>query len=157
MLHGTLELAAGSGVTVSGSGSNTLVLSGSQDAINALLAGGVTYQGEQDFNGQDALTMVTNDLGNTGSGGPLSDTDVLPIEVEPVNDAPVTQVPGSLQVKEDGSLSLTGISVKDVDAGSAPISMVLRVEHGVLTLLGAAGAVSVQGGDQRGDPGRVAR
>nr|WP_277615446.1 type I secretion C-terminal target domain-containing protein [Aeromonas caviae] len=89
--------------------------------------------------------MVTNDLGNTGSGGPLSDTDVLPIEVEPVNDAPVTQVPGSLQVKEDGSLSLTGISVKDVDAGSAPISMVLRVEHGVLTLLGAAGAVSVQG------------
>ena len=145
VLHGTLELAAGSGVTVSGSGSNTLVLSGSQDAINALLAGGVTYQGEQDFNGQDALTMVTNDLGNTGSGGPLSDTDVLPIEVEPVNDAPVTQVPGSLQVKEDGSLSLTGISVKDVDAGSAPISMVLRVEHGVLTLLGAAGAVSVQG------------
>ncbi|MFQ2514490.1 retention module-containing protein [Aeromonas caviae] len=145
VLHGTLELAAGSGVTVSGSGSNTLVLSGSQDAINALLAGGVTYQGEQDFNGQDALTMVTNDLGNTGSGGPLSDTDVLPIEVEPVNDAPVTQVPGSLKVKEDGSLSLTGISVKDVDAGSAPISMVLRVEHGVLTLLGAAGAVSVQG------------
>ncbi|MDX7790104.1 retention module-containing protein [Aeromonas caviae] len=145
VLHGTLELAAGSGVTVSGSGSNTLVLSGSQDAINALLAGGVTYQGEQDFNGQDALTMVTNDLGNTGSGGSLSDTDVLPIEVEPVNDAPVTQVPGSLQVKEDGSLSLTGISVKDVDAGSAPISMVLRVEHGVLTLLGAAGAVSVQG------------
>ncbi|MFM5652518.1 retention module-containing protein [Aeromonas caviae] len=145
VLHGTLELVAGSGVTVSGSCSNTLVLSGSQDAINALLAGGVTYQGEQDFNGQDALTMVTNDLGNTGSGGPLSDTDVLPIEVEPVNDAPVTQVPGSLQVKEDGSLSLTGISVKDVDAGSAPISMVLRVEHGVLTLLGAAGAVSVQG------------
>ncbi len=145
VLHGTLELAAGSGVTVSGSGSNTLVLSGSQDAINALLAGGVTYQGEQDFNGQDALTMVTNDLGNTGSGGPLSDTDVLPIEVEPLNDAPVTQVPGSLQVKEDGSLSLTGISVKDVDAGSAPIAMVLRVEHGVLTLLGAAGAVSVQG------------
>ncbi|MFQ2737281.1 retention module-containing protein [Aeromonas caviae] len=145
VLHGTLELAAGSGVTVSGSGSNTLVLSGSQDAINALLAGGVTYQGEQDFNGQDALTMVTNDLGNTGSGGALSDTDVLPIEVEPVNDAPVTQVPGSLQVKEDGSLSLTGISVKDVDAGSAPIAMVLRVEHGVLTLLGAAGAVSVQG------------
>ncbi|WP_439842111.1 retention module-containing protein [Aeromonas taiwanensis] len=145
VLHGTLELAAGSGVTVSGSGSNTLVLSGSQDAINALLAGGVTYQGEQDFNGQDALTMVTNDLGSTGSGGPLSDTDVLPIEVEPVNDAPVTQVPGSLQVKEDGSLSLTGISVKDVDAGSAPISMMLRVEHGVLTLLGAAGAVSVQG------------
>ncbi|MFM5162626.1 retention module-containing protein [Aeromonas rivipollensis] len=145
VLHGTLVLADGSGVTVTGSGSDTLVLSGSQDAINALLAGGVTYQGEQDFNGQDALTMVTNDKGNTGSGGALVDTDVLPIEVQAVNDAPVTQVPGAMQVKEDGSLSLSGISVKDVDAGTAPISMVLRVEHGVLTLLGAAGAVSVQG------------
>ncbi|MGN5027653.1 type I secretion C-terminal target domain-containing protein [Aeromonas rivipollensis] len=145
VLHGTLVLADGSGVTVTGSGSDTLVLSGSQDAINALLAGGVTYQGEQDFNGQDALTMVTNDKGNTGSGGALVDTDVLPIEVQAVNDAPVTQVPAAMQVKEDGSLSLAGISVKDVDAGTAPISMVLRVEHGVLTLLGAAGAVSVQG------------
>ncbi|MCE9955667.1 T1SS-143 repeat domain-containing protein, partial [Aeromonas rivipollensis] len=145
VLHGTLVLADGSGVTVVGSGSDTLVLSGSQDAINALLAGGVTYQGEPDFNGQDALTMVTNDKGNTGSGGALVDTDVLPIEVQAVNDAPVTQVPGAMQVKEDGSLSLAGISVKDVDAGTAPISMVLRVEHGVLTLLGAAGAVSVQG------------
>ncbi|MFQ2193472.1 retention module-containing protein [Aeromonas jandaei] len=143
--HGTLTLAAGSGVTVIGSGTGSLVLSGSLAAINALLAGGITYQGTQDFNGQDQLTMVTNDLGNTGSGGALSDTDVVPIEVLPVNDAPVNQLPGSMTVKEDGSLSLSGISVKDVDAGSAPVSMVLRVEHGVLTLLGATGAVMVQG------------
>ncbi|WFO53183.1 retention module-containing protein [Aeromonas veronii] len=143
--HGTLNLVAGSGVTVTGNGSGMLVLSGPLDAINALLSGGVTYQGEQDFNGQDQLTMVTNDLGNSGSGGALSDTDVVAIEVQPVNDAPVNQLPGSMTVKEDGSLSLSGVSVKDVDAGSAPVSMVLRVEHGVLTLLGATGAVMVQG------------
>lgn len=110
-----------------------------------MLSGGVTYQGNSDFYGNDALTMVTNDQGNTGSGGALSDTDVLPIEVQPVNDAPVNQLLGSMTVKEDGSLSLSGVSVKDVDAGSAPVSMVLRVEHGVLTLLGATGAVMVQG------------
>ncbi len=143
--HGTLNLVAGSGVTVTGNGSGMLVLSGPLDAINALLSGGVTYQGEQDFNGQDQLTMVTNDLGNSGSGGALSDTDVVAIEVQPVNDAPVNQLPGSMTVKEDGSLSLSGVSVKDVDAGSAPVSMVLRVEHGVLTMLGATGAVVVQG------------
>ncbi|MGY3943473.1 retention module-containing protein [Aeromonas tecta] len=136
VLHGTLNLVAGNGVTVTGNGTDSLVLSGSQDAINALLNGGVTYQGEQDFNGQDALTMVTNDNGSTGNGGAQSDTDVLPIEVEAVNDAPVNQAPDTMQVKEDGALSLSGISVKDVDAGSAPMSMVLRVEHGVLTLLG---------------------
>ncbi|WP_421216839.1 retention module-containing protein [Aeromonas enteropelogenes] len=143
--HGTLNLPAGSGVTVVGNGTGSLVLTGTLASLNALLSGGVTYQGVQDFNGQDRLTMVTDDLGNTGSGGPLSDTDVLPIEVLAVNDAPVNQVPASLSVKEDGALSLSGISVKDVDAGSAPISMALRVEHGILTLLGSAGAVSVQG------------
>ncbi|MEH8102424.1 retention module-containing protein [Aeromonas veronii] len=141
--HGTLNLVAGSGVTVTGNGSGMLVLSGPLDAINALLSGGVTYQGEQEFNGQDQLTMVTNDLGNSGSA--QSDTDVVAIDVQPVNDAPVNQLPGSMTVKEDGSLSLSGVSVKDVDAGSASVSMVLRVEHGVLTLLGATGAVVVQG------------
>ncbi|MDX7688472.1 retention module-containing protein [Aeromonas caviae] len=143
--HGTLTLPAGSGVTVVGNGTGSLVLTGTLADLNALLSGGVTYQGNSDFYGNDALTMVTNDQGNTGSGGALSDTDVLPIEVQPINDAPVNQLPGSMTVKEDGSLSLSGVSVKDVDAGSAPVSMVLRVEHGVLTLLGATGAVMVQG------------
>ncbi|MCX9134233.1 retention module-containing protein [Aeromonas veronii] len=143
--HGTLTLPAGSGVTVVGNGTGSLVLTGTLTDLNALLSGGVTYQGNSDFYGNDALTMVTNDQGNTGSGGALSDTDVLPIEVQPVNDAPVNQLPGSMTVKEDGSLSLSSVSVKDVDAGSAPVSMVLRVEHGVLTLLGATGAVMVQG------------
>ncbi|MEH8133254.1 retention module-containing protein [Aeromonas veronii] len=143
--HGTLTLPAGSGVTVVGNGTGSLVLTGTLADLNALLSGGVTYQGNSDFYGNDALTMVTNDQGNTGSGGALSDTDVLPIEVQPVNDAPVNQLPGSMTVKEDGSLPLSGVSVKDVDAGSAPVSMVLRVEHGVLTLLGATGAVMVQG------------
>ncbi|MEV3802253.1 retention module-containing protein [Aeromonas veronii] len=143
--HGTLTLPAGSGVTVVGNGTGSLVLTGTLADLNALLSGGVTYQGNSDFYGNDALTMVTNDQGNTGSGGALSDTDVLPIEVQPVNDAPVNQLPGSMTVKEDGSLSLSGVSVKDVDAGSAPVSMVLRVEHGVLTLMGATGAVMVQG------------
>lgn len=143
--HGTLTLPAGSGVTVVGNGTGSLVLTGTLADLNALLSGGVTYQGNSDFYGNDALTMVTNDQGNTGSGGALSDTDVLPIEVQPVNDAPVNQLPGSMTVKEDGSLSLSCVSVKDVDAGSAPVSMVLRVEHGVLTLLGATGAVMVQG------------
>ncbi|XEI31382.1 retention module-containing protein [Aeromonas veronii] len=143
--HGTLNLVAGSGVAVVGNGTGLLVLSGALADLNALLSGGVTYQGERDFNGQDQLTMVTNDLGNSGSGGALGDTDVVAIEVQPVNDAPVNQLPGSMTVKEDGSLLLSGVSVKDVDAGSAPVSMVLRVEHGVLTLLGATGAVVVQG------------
>ncbi len=87
--HGTLTLPAGSGVTLTGNGTGDVVLTGTLADLNALLAGGVTYQGDPDFHGNDALTMVTDDRGNTGSGGALSDTDVLPIEVQPVNDAPI--------------------------------------------------------------------
>ncbi len=144
--HGTLTLPAGSGVTLTGNGTGDVVLTGTLADLNALLSGGVTYQGDPDFHGNDALTMVTDDRGNTGSGGALSDTDVLPILVQPVNDAPVNQLPTTPQVaQEDQPFTIHGLQVSDVDAGSAPISMVLRVEHGVLTLLGAAGAVSVQG------------
>ncbi|MDX7817490.1 hypothetical protein SJR96_21200, partial [Aeromonas caviae] len=69
--------------------------------LNALLSGGVTYQGNTDFHGDDKLTMVTDDRGNTGSGGPLGDTDVLPIEVQPVNDAPVNLLPSAPQVAQE--------------------------------------------------------
>ena len=48
-------------MTLTGNGTGDVVLTGTLADLNALLAGGVTYQGERDFNGQDALTMVTND------------------------------------------------------------------------------------------------
>ena len=37
----------------------------------------------------------TNDLGNSGSGGPKADTDSVAIAVAAVNDAPVNAAPGS--------------------------------------------------------------
>ena len=143
--NGTLTVVDGSGVTVSGDGSGNLVLLGSLDAINALLDKGVSYQGDADFNGQDRLTMVTNDLGNTGSGGGLDVSSTLDIEVAPVNDAPELTLPaGGLSVDEDGDLILGGISVKDLDAGTAPVQVTLRVEHGLLVAAAGAG-VSVLG------------
>src|SRR5205823_8256849 len=38
--------------------------------------------------GTETLTMITNDQGNSGSGGALSDTDTVGITVSAVNDAP---------------------------------------------------------------------
>jgi Ca2+-binding RTX toxin-like protein len=78
--HGTL---AASGVGVSGSGTATVTITGTLGQINAALAT-VTYTGEHDFFGADALTMSTNDNGNTGSGAPSSDTDEMPIAVGPI-------------------------------------------------------------------------
>ncbi|MGJ7509249.1 VCBS domain-containing protein [Variovorax sp. GT1P44] len=100
VLNGTLSLTSvPAGVTVSGSATATLRLSGNLAALNLALAN-LQYLGNQDFNGTDTLTILTNDRGNTGDangdGTPtqnpadaLTDQDTLAIVLAPVNDQPV--------------------------------------------------------------------
>ncbi|MGY4012474.1 T1SS-143 repeat domain-containing protein [Aeromonas molluscorum] len=138
--NGSLTVVDSAGVSVTGDGSGSVTLLGSQDAINALLGSGIHYLGDANFNGSDQLTMVTNDLGNTGSGGGQDVSSTLDIAVQPVNDAPELTLPGSgLSVGEDGDIILSGISVKDVDAGTAPMQVTLKVEHGLLVAAAGAG------------------
>ncbi|MDL9999412.1 VCBS domain-containing protein [Variovorax sp. J22P240] len=99
VLHGTLSLSSvPPGVTVTGSATGTLGLSGNLAALNLALAN-LQYLGNLDYNGTDTLTILTNDRGNTGDangdGVPtqnpadaLSDQDTLQIVLAPVNDQP---------------------------------------------------------------------
>ena len=81
--HGTLTVAAIGGATVGGSGTSTVTLSGSVTQINAALgaANNVVYHSEAGFAGTDHLTIISNDGGGTGAGGPLTDTDIANIFV----------------------------------------------------------------------------
>ncbi|WP_441227843.1 T1SS-143 repeat domain-containing protein [Tardiphaga sp. 20_F10_N6_6] len=90
---GMLTVLGGSGVTIAGNGSATVTLTGSQADINAALAlaNGVVYQDALNHNGGVDLTVTTSDLGYSGSGGALTDTDTIHINVTPVNDAPTPQ------------------------------------------------------------------
>lgn len=99
VLRGTLSLGTTlPGVTVSGANTASLTLSGSLADVNSVLAS-LRYLGNQDFNGTDTLTVVSNDQGNfgdaDGDGLPgtatdaLTDTDTLQIILTPVNDPPV--------------------------------------------------------------------
>jgi len=69
---------------VLGSGSGTVTLNGTLAQINTTLraANNVIYHGAHDDFGTDTLTMATNDNGNTGSGGPLADTDQVAIHLD---------------------------------------------------------------------------
>jgi hypothetical protein len=78
---GTVSAAAGSGVTISNNNSASVLLTGAIADINALLASGITYTPASQFIGTATLTMLSNDAGNTGSGGALSDSDSAPINV----------------------------------------------------------------------------
>ena len=84
---GTLLLAGTSGLTGDTDGSDGLLsITGTLVDVNAALAT-VTYQGTLDFNGSDTLTVTTNDLGHTGSGGVLSDLDTVAITITVISNA----------------------------------------------------------------------
>ncbi|MES2531891.1 MAG: DUF4347 domain-containing protein, partial [Pseudomonadota bacterium] len=87
---GVLTAVSGNGVTIGGSGTGTLTLDGSLASINAYLASTArpSYVPVADANGSVTLTMTTSDLGNTGSGGALTDVDSAVITITAVNDAP---------------------------------------------------------------------
>src|SRR3954451_8210924 len=81
---GTITAANGGGVTVTGSGTNSVVLTGTLPALNTYLAATAsqpTYVPATNSVIGDSLTMTTNDGGNTGAGGALTDTDLRTIFV----------------------------------------------------------------------------
>jgi len=134
--NGTLTLATENGLTVTGDGSNDVVLTGDLAHLVAAL-NGLTYQGSSNFNGSDTLTITTNDNGHTGAGGPLSDTDTVAIAVTAVNDPPVatiTQSDYTVDEKADLTLSHTGLSIGDPDAGNGTMTVTLSVTEGTLSV-----------------------
>jgi hypothetical protein len=124
---GILSLNPGS-LTVSGNGTNAIVVSGALTALNSALAS-LTFRGVQDFNGPATITIQADDL----NGGVTVQT--LDVTVVPVNDAPTLTIPpGTQTVDEDTVLNLVGITVTDVDASSGTVQATLSVTNGGLTL-----------------------
>ena len=89
--NGTLTLNGTAGLSFSFSDANgtgagdgtadaTMTFRGTIGNINTAL-NGMTFTPTLSFSGPASLTITTNDLGNTGSGGPLADTDVVNIQV----------------------------------------------------------------------------
>ena len=152
--QGTLSAEGTAAVSVAGSGSNAIVLTGTVADLNAFLAtaGAIRYLGAADANGDgaDTLTLTANDGGNTGAGG--GDDVVLgavPVNITAVNDDPtvVGELPASITVAEDtvtGISDALGLVLEDVDAGSEPITLTIEAGLGTLTADGTA-AVGVAG------------
>ena len=98
VVSGTLSVSAGtSGVTVLGSGGNSVLLTGTLTQINDLLAGNfgatASYLIDSDTPpASDTLTLSVDDAGNTGSGGAQSSSDTATINITAVNDAPTGAV-----------------------------------------------------------------
>ncbi|WP_199247280.1 DUF4347 domain-containing protein [[Phormidium] sp. ETS-05] len=132
--HGNLTVNSGvaggvAAANISANGTNSVTLTGTVTEINQTLAdaAGLTYQNLSDFYGTDNLTIVAND-------GALTDTQVINITVNSVNDAPVLTLPPSQNANQSVNLPISGINVADVDAASGILEVSLFANHGRLTL-----------------------
>jgi hypothetical protein len=76
-LNGTAGLAFEDGTT---NGQAAVKIAGRLADINLSLEG-LSYQPNPSYSGPDTLTITSNDLGNSGAGGALSDTDMVTITV----------------------------------------------------------------------------
>ena len=113
---GTLSLASTSNLTFStgtGTTDSTMTFSGTIADVNSAL-NGLSYAPLGNNNTADSLTILTSDLGATGSGGTLTDTDTIAITITAVNDAPSITSTATTTATEDTLYTYTA-SVTDVD------------------------------------------
>ena len=127
-----------------GSQNAAVIFSGSLSAVNAALTT-LIYRSNDTFGGTDTISLGVNDNGNTGLGGPLSDSKTISVRVTPINKPPIITLPATLSVREDTSQTIAGISIADPDAGGGNITASLSVLNGLVSL-GSVAGVSVTAG-----------
>ena len=91
-----VSLAGAASLSAGVNGTADLTIQGTLADINATLAS-LSYTGNADVVGinADTLTVTTDDLGNSGSGGAQSDIDSIQIDITGINDTPEVAGPGT--------------------------------------------------------------
>jgi hypothetical protein len=114
--NGTISLNGTAGLTFSpvganndGSNDTTLSFTGTTTAINTAL-NGMTFTPTTNFFGAASLQIVTDDQGNTGVGGALTDTDSTTINVGGINDAPTLDALNNATINEDATTQTVNLS-----------------------------------------------
>lgn len=135
--NGLLFINGGS-ATVDNNLTAAVTLTGTVAQINLTLAAMIFYFPNQDFNGNEQITMTTSDGGTAVS-------NVFTITVNSMNDAPLIHIPDSLITIEDSMLNITGLSITDVDTDGTDMVVHLAVAHGNITVNGGSATITNNG------------
>lgn len=120
--EGKIELSQLTGLTVleGADNSSTLKVQGSLTNLQAAL-NGLKYVPNQDYNGNDSLTIRLNDNANIGEGNILEDEKTINITINALNDAPVFTNQSENTVEGN---TITGIlPASDIDSASFSFSI----------------------------------
>ncbi|MBK8047196.1 MAG: putative Ig domain-containing protein [Anaerolineales bacterium] len=149
-LHGSLALTTTTNLTLTAgsNGSKSMTFQGAIADINAALAD-VGYGPDANFNGTDLITFGTNDTGNTGSGGPLQDSDEVSVAVNPLNDAPVLDPIGN-KTGDETTLITFGANATDIDGSDTLVYSLLPGAPAAATIDAATGIFTWTPGEADG-------
>ena len=136
--------------TLPGAGGLTLsgvpVTVGQVISVADITAGNLVFTPVADATGTGyaSFTFSVRDSGNLDDSGP----NTLTFDVTAVNDAPINTVPGAQTVDEDTPITITGLSVNDVDDNLTTVQ--LAVGNGALWVSLAGGATISAGANDSG-------
>ncbi len=131
--NGTATLNVTTGLAFStgdGTADASMVFTGTLTNINNALDG-MVFDPTIDFSGAASVQIVTDDQGNTGSGGALTDDDTISITVSAVNDPPVlasiegsdiTYTAGDPATQISAALQLTDIDDSTIESATVQIT-----------------------------------
>jgi gliding motility-associated-like protein len=139
---GILAATTGSGVTVGGSGTGILTLSGSPSAIDGYLnsPSNIQYTGTVLGDNAAVLTLSANDGGNTGTGGGTPIVfGTVNIDIVEFNETPVATAPTAPVVMEDTNVALSD-DFKVTDADGDDQTLTFTITGGTLEI-GTTGIV----------------
>ncbi|MGH8465991.1 MAG: beta strand repeat-containing protein, partial [Pseudomonas sp.] len=163
--RGTISLGGTSGLSfLTGSGNGDVIMSfqGSLNDINAAL-NGLTFTPTAGYYGSTTLTITTDDNGNTGSGGLMTDTDILLINVAPtfpqVTDVSAGNLDGNYKVGDTIDVTVTFNQNVLVDTSSGVPTLLLEtglVDRNAIYVSGSGSNTltfryTVQAGDSSSD------
>ncbi|MCO7233574.1 MULTISPECIES: VCBS domain-containing protein, partial [unclassified Cobetia] len=145
--NGTLQITDAGDANITGSGTDSITMVGTQDELATALAS-VQYQPDANDNGAVELTITATDTDLHGPDTAIETVVKEDITVTAVNDQPVLTVPGTtFVINNNGSqtIAITGVEVSDAnDVGQSVYqdvqTITVSVDGG-----GAAGTLSMVG------------
>ncbi|PSV02738.1 hypothetical protein C0W80_07040 [Photobacterium leiognathi subsp. mandapamensis] len=127
--HGVLNVLSTTAITVTDNNSASVTLTGTLTNLNDALAAGVHYLNDVNFFGDDTLSMLTNDNGNTGSGGAKTDSTQTKITVAPQPDVPIIELErpqtANIHTVVGAMLPLIGLMASVVNPAPNELSVVI--------------------------------
>ncbi|MBI4357498.1 MAG: FG-GAP repeat protein, partial [Gammaproteobacteria bacterium] len=121
----TLTLSQTTGLTFSvgdGTADANMKFTGSITNINSALEG-MVYAPTANASVAGSVTITSNDQGNTGSGGAKTDTDIVGITINAVNDAPTISDVANQSTNEDTATGAIPITVGDLETAAGSLTM----------------------------------